>query len=98
MNVMNQATNVISIQNASIFNLVIIALVNRLFMAMVLNVIITTTVGVARVINTDHVSRRTGINFHVCVWNRCRSGSVMVASNAYVQMDTNRVWMIQINV
>lgn len=98
MNVINQATNVISIQNASIFNLVIIALVNRLFMAMVSNVIITTTVGVAHVINTDHVSRRTGINFHVCVWNRYRNGSVMVASNAYVQLDTNRDWMIQINV
>ena len=95
---MNQATNVISIQNASIFNLVIIALVNRLFMAMVLNVIITTTVGVVRVINTDHVSQRTGINFHVCVWNRYRSGSVMAASNAYVQLDTNRAWMIQMNV
>ena len=98
MNVMNQATNVISIQNASIFNLVIIALVNRLFMEMVLNVIITTTVGVVLVINTDTVFRRTAINFHAYVLNRYRSESVMAASNVYVQLDTNQVWMIQINV
>ena len=91
MNVMNQAMNVISIQNALIFNLVIIALVNRLFMAMVSNVFIMTTVGVVLVINTDPVSRRAAINFHVCVWNRYRSGLLMVASNAYVQLDTNRV-------
>jgi len=91
MNVMNQATNVISIQNALIFNLVIIALVNRLFMAMVSNVFIMITVGVALVINMDPVSRRAAINFHACVWNRYRSESVMVASNACVQLDTNRV-------
>ena len=91
MNVMNQATNVISIQNAIIFNLVIIVLVNRLFMAMVSNVIIMITVGVALVINMDPVSRRAAINFHVSVWNRYRSESVMVAFNAYVQLDTNRV-------
>ena len=91
MNVMNQATNVISIQNALIFNLVIIALVNRLFMAMVSNVFIMITVGVALVTNTDPVSRRAAMNFHVCVWNRYRSGLLMVVSNAYVQLDTNRV-------
>ena len=91
MNVMNQATNVISIRNALIFNLVIIALVNRLFMVMVSNVFIMITVGVALVINTDPVSRRAAINFHVCVWNRNRNGLLMVASNAFVQVDMNRV-------
>ena len=91
MNVLNQATNVISIQNALIFNLVIIALVNRLFMEMVSNVITMITVGVALVINTGPVSRRAAINFHVFVWNRFRSGLLMVVSNAYVQLDTNRV-------
>lgn len=67
-------------------------------MATVSNVIITTTVGVVLVINTDPVSWKNQMDFHVCVWNRYRSESVMAASNAYVHLDTNRVWMILINV
>ena len=91
MNVMNQIMNVILMQNAQISSMVIIVLVNRLFMAAATNVFITITVGAALVINMDPASRKALMDSHVCVWNRCRNGSVMGAFNAYAHLATSQV-------